>query len=114
MDERKAEIKQKINKEKDKKTLRVQIISAVSVLVTFVAVLSGISTYYLSNKSAQDCLAQAMPATAQQASQIVSKEINRLTDLLKELPPTVQFAERKLLRSKSLPISRRKLRPMGL
>ena len=81
MDERKAEIKQKINKEKEKKTLRMQIITAVSVLVAFVAIISGISTAYYANKSAQECLALAMPSTAQQASQIVAKEINRLTDI---------------------------------
>ncbi|MBP8640676.1 MAG: methyl-accepting chemotaxis protein [Oscillospiraceae bacterium] len=81
MNEKIAKEKEKIAKEKQKKTLRVQIISAVSILVAFVAILSGISTAYLTNKSTQECLAKSMPATAQQAAQVAAKAISRFSSL---------------------------------
>lgn len=49
-------MKKKIVKEKQKKTLRTQIITAVTVLVSFVAILSGIFTVYLSYRSTQQSL----------------------------------------------------------
>ena len=76
-----AKEKQKIVEDKQKKTLRVQIIFAVSVLVTFVAVLSGVSAVVLTNRSTQQCLEQSMPATAQAAGETVAKEIARFSAL---------------------------------
>ena len=66
---------------KQKKTLRVQIITAVTLLVSFVAILSGISTAYMSYKSAKDCLSDAMPSTAAAAAEAATNELNRFSAL---------------------------------
>ncbi|MFB0919362.1 MAG: methyl-accepting chemotaxis protein [Oscillospiraceae bacterium] len=67
--------------EKQKKTLRVQIITAVTVLVSFVAILSGFFTAYLSYKSAKDCLEQSMTATATVAAASATNELTRFIAL---------------------------------
>lgn len=72
-------------KVKQKKTLRVQIIMAVTLLVTFVAVVSGVFSAYSTNKSTQDCLRKSMTATATVASQTAAKEIGRFSALAQEI-----------------------------
>ena len=74
-------VEKSIAKEKQKKTLRVQIITAVTVLVTFVAVASGIFTAYSTYKSTKTCLTKSMTATAQVSSQTATKEISKLVSI---------------------------------
>ena len=66
-------------KVKQKKTLRVQIITAVTGLVTFVAIVSGFSTAYLVNKNVQGTLERTLPPSAVAAAQAVTKEIQMMT-----------------------------------
>ncbi len=66
---------------KQKKTLRVQIITAVTLLVSFVAILSGLSTAYMSYKSAKDCLSDAMPSTAAASAKAATNELKRFSAL---------------------------------
>ena len=77
-------VKSAVN-EKEKKTLRFQIIMAVTVLVAFVAIVSGGYTAYSSYKSAVGSLSKSMVATVQQASQTASKEIGRFSALAQEI-----------------------------
>ncbi|MEA4895747.1 MAG: cache domain-containing protein, partial [Oscillospiraceae bacterium] len=68
-------------KVKQKKTLRTQIITAVTLLVTFVAAISGFFTAYLSYKSAKDSLEQSMTATATVAAAAATNELTRFSAL---------------------------------
>ena len=78
-------IEQRIESKKQKKTLRMQIITAVSVLVAFVAIVSGIFAVYSTNKSTQDCLSKSAVATAEQASQTAAKDIEKFSALAQEI-----------------------------
>ncbi len=70
---------------KQKKTLRVQIITAVTILVSFVALTSGAFTAYSSYKSAKDCLEDAMPSTVAAAAEAASKEIQMISYIAREI-----------------------------
>ena len=63
----------KIAKEKENKTLRFKVVSAVVVLVTVISIVSGSLSAYFSYESTQKCLQKSMLATTKSTSQIVSR-----------------------------------------
>ena len=74
-----------MTKEKQKKTLRFQIITAVTVLVTFVALFSGAATMYMSYRSTGSSLQDTLPSTAAAAAKAAAKEIQMITYLGREI-----------------------------
>ncbi len=74
-----------LGKETQKKTLRVQIITAVTALVVFVAIVSGIFTAYLSYRSIQKSLEDTMPLTSTVAANLVTKELDTLKNMAQQI-----------------------------
>ena len=75
----------KIAKEKENKTLRFKVVSAVVVLVTVISIVSGSLSAYFSYESTQKCLQKSMLATTKSTSQIVSNKLSGLESLIGEI-----------------------------
>ncbi len=69
------------SKEKEKKTLRFKILTAVVAMISIIAILFGLLASYLANLSTQNCLKDSMAATATVAAEAAGNKVERFASL---------------------------------